>query len=59
LRYSSASDEDAFLIVERTAECHVDDVLQRLERLAAMTNEQLGLFAREVQTRDRQVFPRH
>ena len=43
-------DEDAFLIVERAAERHVDDVLQRLERLAAMTDEQLGLFAREIQT---------
>src|SRR5436190_13973242 len=45
-------DEDAFLIVERTAERHVDDVLQRLERFATMTNEQLGVFTREVQTGD-------
>src|SRR5262245_45917295 len=44
-------DEDAFLIVECTAEGHVDDVLQRLERLAAMTDEQLRVFACQVQSR--------
>src|SRR5262245_59820593 len=44
-------DEDAFLIVARTADRHVDDVLQGLERLAAMTDQQLGVFAREIQAR--------
>ena len=44
-------DEHALLVVERAAERHVDDVLQRLERLAAMAHEQLGLFAREVEAR--------
>ena len=44
-------DEDALLAVERPAERHVDDVLQRLERLAAMPHEQLGLLAGEVEPR--------
>ena len=40
------------LVVEqRAAERHVHDVLQRLERLAAMPHQQLGLLARDVQPR--------
>ena len=44
-------DEHALLAGERAAERHVDDVLQRLERLAAMAHQQLGLLAGEVDAR--------
>ena len=51
LRYSSASTNTRLLVEQRAAEGHVDDVLQRLQRLAAMPHEQLGFVAGEVQAR--------
>ena len=45
LRYSSASTNTRLSPSSAAAERHVDDVLQRLERLAAMADEQLGLLA--------------
>src|SRR5204862_282629 len=44
-------DEDAPVVVHRSTERVVHDVLQRLERLAAMTHEQLRLVAHDVQAR--------
>ena len=44
-------DEDPLFVRQRAAERHVDDVLQRLERLAAMPHQQFGLVARQVEAR--------
>ena len=42
-------DEHALIVGEVAAERHVDDVLQRLDWFAAMTRQQLGFFAGQVQ----------
>src|SRR5581483_1532033 len=44
-------DEQTLLIRQRSAEGHVDDVLERLERLAAVPDQQLGVLALEVDAR--------
>ncbi len=41
-------DEDALAVRQIAAERHVDDVLERFQRLAAMPGEQLGFVAREI-----------
>jgi hypothetical protein len=44
-------DEHALLAIERPPVGHVNDVLQRLERLAAVPHEQLGVLAGQVEAR--------
>src|SRR5436190_16725680 len=44
-------DEHPSLVGQSAAVRHVDDVLQRLERLAAMTDEQLRVGAADVEAR--------
>jgi len=44
-------DEHALLALERPSVGHVDDVLQRLERLAAVADQQFCLFAGQIQAR--------
>ena len=51
LRYSSASTNTRFSSSSDAAVGHVDDVLQRLQRLAAMPHEQLGFLAGQVEPR--------
>ena len=51
LRYPSASTKTRRSSSKARPYAHVDDVLQRLERLAAVADEQLGLVALEVEAR--------